>query len=360
MRKIIILLCLLLSITAAYSYPQSVQAYTSPLTADEQHVLEQSLSIHEIDREIARIESQQNETERSISELSEQLEVKNEQIKDIREQAGARIRAYYMGEREDLLAALLSVGSLRDFISVLDYYELIMDRDRTVLSSYKTEYADLKKTKIKLESVSAELTQIKTNLQLQRTRVAALQEQVDTTLGHSADPEKLMSMIEELTKYWENIGLYEVRRYFRALSTAMSDFSDFLDDHKDSLVSEKGGYRLEVREEDLNAFLRDKNERLQDVSFEFEQGKIIVHGSREGLRLEVEGHYTVENEPENSITFHVDRLFINGFELPDTTRKELEQDFDLGFYPKKIVPFVEATEVDITQGTLTVKLKLSF
>ncbi|MNP60875.1 hypothetical protein D3C76_1560010 [compost metagenome] len=86
---------------------------------------------------------------------------------------------------------------------------------------------------------------------------------------------------------------------------------------------------------------------------------ITAQGSREGINLKVEGHYTVENEPQNSIVFHVDRLLFNGLDLPDTTRKELENDFDLGFYPKKIVPFVEATEATIHKGTLIIKLKIA-
>ncbi|MGG6309907.1 coiled-coil domain-containing protein [Paenibacillus macerans] len=354
-RFISLWLSLLLAAGYSVSPPASAAA---PFSTEEQQVLEQSLSIKEIDREIERIESRQRDTESALLQLQEQLADKNEQIRVSREQAGARLRAYYMGERENLLGALLSVNSLKDFFTVLDYYQLILDRDRSVLNKYKTEYAGLTSTKKQLGSTASELARMKENLQLQRSRVAVLQQNVDESLGLSADPEKLKKLIEELNAYWENVGLYELRKYFRALASAMSEFPDFLTDHKDSLVTEKGGYRLVVREADLNDFLHGKDELLQDMSFRFEEEKIVVHGKREGLELEVEGHYTVEQEP-NSITFHVDRLLFNGLALPDTTRAELEQDFDLGFYPKKIVPFVEATEAVISEGTLSVKLKLT-
>lgn len=357
MKKRIISLCLLLPLTVFHMAVTPVAA--EPFTAEEQQILEQSLSIQEIDREIERIESRQLETEEALRVLQGQLSDKNEQIRVSREQAGLRLRAYYMGERENLLYALLSVNSLKDFFTVLDYYQLIMDRDRTVLNHYKADYAELARTKRKLDNTATELARMKEELQLQRSRVAALQQSVDESLGLSADPDKLKALIQELTAYWENVGLYELRKYFQALSSAMSQFPDFLQQNENSLVAEKGGYRLEIREEELNAFLYSKSELLKGMRFRFEKDKIVAQGSREGLELEVEGHYTVEQEPENSIVFHVDRLLFNGLALPDTTRDELERDFDLGFYPKKIVPFVEATDAAISEGTLTVKLKLA-
>lgn len=336
-----------------------VKLLAAPLTNEELQILNDSLSIIEIDREIARIEGQQTETRQSITLLTEQLTDKNEQIKSSQHAAGKRIAAYYMGERESLLSALLSADSLYDFFALLDYYQIIAERDHYILSTYKTEYASIKQTKDKLDNLQASLSTMKIKLQEQRERVAALQSSVDGSLNASLDPEKLKAMIEELTLYWENIGLYEVRRYFRALAGAMSDFSDFFQQYPSSLTSGKGGYTVVIQQADLNKFLYTKDELLTNMSFQFEEGKIIAQGSRDGINLRLEGHYTLQKEPENCIVFHVDRLVFNGLELPDTTRKELENDFDLGFYPKKIVPFVEATEATIHKGTLTIKLKLA-
>lgn len=351
--------CLLAaSLVIALVFPLN-HARAFPLSEEEQEILEKSLSIVEIDREIARVEMKQQDTERSMLNLSKELARKEEKLLIAQERAGARLRAYYMGEREDLLAALLSVNSWKDFFTVLDYYQLIMERDRDVLTGYRNELAKLNKSRKQLAAMADELTQMKDDLMMQRERVIELQRSVDGKLGASADPEHLRAMIEELTAYWENVGLHEVRRYFKALASAMMDFQDFLKDHQDSLVSENGGYVLVIREEDLNAFLRGKNDLLSNMAFLFEEDKIVATGSREGHNLRVEGHYTVEDVPQNAIVFHVDRLVFNGLELPDTTRLELEKDFDLGFYPQKIVPFVKAVEADIQKGTLTVKLKLS-
>ncbi|GIO39139.1 hypothetical protein J41TS12_40000 [Paenibacillus antibioticophila] len=337
---------------------QPHRTHAAAMSDEELRILQDSLSIIELDREIARIEVQQEEAHRTAEKLQLELEQKNEQIHRSREQAGKRLAAYYMGERESLMAAILSVNSLKDFFAVMDYYQIIAERDRDVLDAYKSEYAGIKATKRKIDNLSVELAGMKENLLKQKARISELQNSVQGVLSASSDPEKLAALIRELGMYWENVGLYEVRRYFRELASAMADFPDFLQEHKESLSSDRSGYTLTVREEDLNSFLHGKSDLLKDMSFQFENGLIIAKGKRDSLELRLEGSYSVVNDPENCIKFHVERLIFNGLELPDTTSNELEQDFDLGFYPKKIVPFVEATEAAISEGTLQVKLKL--
>lgn len=347
-----------LSILLLFNLMQPSLTQAAAMSDEELRILQDSLSIIELDREIGRIESQEKEAHQRANQLQLDLEHKNEQINRSREQAGKRLAAYYMGEREALMGAILSVDSLKDFFAVMDYYQIIVERDRDVLNAYKSEYAGIKATKKKIDNLSAELVAMKNNLLKQKARISDLQDSVQGVLSTSSDPEKLAALIRELGMYWENIGLYEVRRYFRELASAMADFPDFLEEHRESLTSDRSGYTLTVREEDLNSFLHGKSTLLKDLSFEFRNGLIIAKGKRDSLELQLEGSYSVENEPVNCIKFHVERLIFNGLELPDTTRNELEQDFDLGFYPKKIVPFVEATEATINEGTLKVQLKL--
>ncbi|MNG34350.1 hypothetical protein D3C84_1208120 [compost metagenome] len=58
--------------------------------------------------------------------------------------------------------------------------------------------------------------------------------------------------------------------------------------------------------------------------------------------------------------FHIDNVVFNGLELPESTRQDLEDEFDLGFYPEKIVSFLHATDVESKDGVLYVKLSISF
>lgn len=330
------------------------------ISQEDQDILEKSLSVVEINREIARIEEREQEVMVSVQALSSQLADKEQQMTYHRKHASEVIRSYYMGERESLLEILLSARSIGEFLNLLDYYEFIAEQNQDKLTNYQTEYASLKKTEKKLDTLSSELSQIKEKLIAQRNRIIALEQSVNDGLHASSDPEKLKLMIEEMTAYWNNVGLYEVKRYFGSLASAMSDFPEFLDDHKENLVSGKDGYILSIKEEELNKFIHDKKELLRNMTFKFDESKIIAQGSRDGMDLRIEGRYSIQSEPQHAIVFHVDLISFNGLILPDTTNQELEQEFDLGFYPKQIIPFIEATEVAIHKGMMTIKLNIKF
>ncbi|WP_138493237.1 murein hydrolase activator EnvC family protein [Paenibacillus pinistramenti] len=351
-----------LLVTAAW-FAASVLApgtlLADPNPDDTHQVLENSLSIIEIDREIAKIEQQQQDLEHSIAANQSSLSAKEKEIGTSREAAGERIRAYYMGEREDLLAALLSVKSFRDFLTAYDYISLIFEQDQKVIREYKQAYAALEQNEQELEQLSDQLKQTKSDLLAQRDRVEALQEDVDQSIADSEDPEQLKEMIDQLGSYWNNVGLEEVRKYFKALDGAMRDFPDFLEQNGASLVTNGLNYTLTIKEKELNAFLLSKNELFKNFAFHFEKNQVTAEGKEGELELRVEGHYSVENEPENAIIFHVDKLVFNGFTLPDTTARDLEEQFDLGFYPQEMMPFIKAESVELKDQQMIVKLKLA-
>ncbi|GIP20498.1 hypothetical protein [Paenibacillus sp. J22TS3] len=337
------------------SYP----VLAEPLSEETQKILEKSLSIVEIDREISKTEEQQRQAELDLQVLDKELQSKQLQITETQSQTDERIRAYYMGEREDLFAALLSAESISHFISILDYMDMIFERDHDILTDYQNAYRSLAQTRTQKDQALAELAELKANLLTQRERVQKLQASVDGSLKGRSDAERLRALIAEMNAYWNNVGLFEVRRHFKALASAMTDLPDFLKENGNQITASGTNYTITIKQEDLNTFLRTKDELFNQFAFSFEDGKIIAEGKRDSLQLRVEGHYTIENEPQNSIQFHVDKLVFNGLVLPDTTCRELEEDFDLGFYPKLIIPLVEATEVSLKPGVMTIKLKLA-
>lgn len=326
---------------------------------DQRQLLQKSLSIVEIDHEIERITNRQEQTQIEIDKLQAEMKAKEEQIETRRERAGVIIRSYYMGERDNLFTILFSAKSLSNLIELYGFYDMIMDQDKTVLDAYQSEYQTIKDTKRKLERSNNQLAIIKDNLIKQRERVLALQKELDSGVAGSSDPEAMKKLIKEFTAYWDNVGIYEVKRYFSALSSAMDDLPEFVQSKKGAIRTNGTTYNIEVNENDLNEFLRNKNEIFKNFAFHFKDGKIIAEGKSGSLSLQVEGHYSIENEPQNSILFHVDKLVFNGLELPDTTCSQLENEFDLGFYPQQIVSFVKATDVTSTDQVLHVTLKLS-
>lgn len=236
----------------------------------------------------------------------------------------------------------------------------MISHDQDVLQEYESNYQSMRKTEQQVIQASMELETVKTNLLAQRKRIVLLQSRVNDGVSASNDPDTLRKLIGEMTAYWENVGVYEVNKHFKALAQAMQDLPQFIQQQQGAMVTNGKVITISIREEDFNRFLKSENELFNHFNFTFAQDQIMVEGQQGTMKLRVEGHYTVENEPKNAILFHVDRLVFNGLELPDTTRNKLERDFDLGFYPQQLISYVKATEVRTLAGMLEVKLELNF
>ncbi|MGW8442558.1 coiled-coil domain-containing protein [Paenibacillus sp. S33] len=327
---------------------------------EENQILQDSLSIVEIDHEIERISQEQQTLLQRQRELRSNLTVQQEQMTVQRKRAGSVLRSYYMGERDKLLSVVLGAKSIRQLLSLYDYYLLLISHDQDVLQEYESNYQSMRKTEQQVTQASMELETVRTNLLAQRKRIILLQSRVNDGVNASNDPDTLRKLIGEMTAYWENVGVYEVNKHFKALAQAMQDLPQFIQQQQGAMVTNGKVITISIREEDFNRFLKSENELFNHFNFTFAQDRIMVEGQQGTMKLRVEGHYTVENEPKNAILFHVDRLVFNGLELPDTTRNKLEKDFDLGFYPQQLISYVKATEVRTLAGMLEVKLELNF
>ncbi|ASA26452.1 hypothetical protein B9T62_23920 [Paenibacillus donghaensis] len=349
-----------LSQLSATSAPPAPSSLNLPDNEETRKLLEQTLSSAEIEREISRITADQQALEQKTAQLSKQAQEKEAAIADKQERAGAIVRSYYMGDRDGLLAAFLSARSISRVISLFDYYEMIIGRDQDILSDYKKQYKDLQATLTAAQRTSKELAELRQVLEEQKVRVAALNKEIEGGVTSSSDPASMTALLNEFTLYWENIGIHEVKTYFKALSAAMNKLPQYLQ-NKDGVLERKGmTYELKLKEEDLNEFLKDQNKLFEGFAFEFNEGTITASGTSGQLSLSLTGHYTIQEEPVNGLMFHVDHVVFNGLELPDTTRQTLEDEFDLGFYPGKIISLLRATEVDSKDGVLYVLLSLSF
>ncbi|MDY8021815.1 hypothetical protein [Paenibacillus polymyxa] len=350
-----ILLTTIMMLTFIYARP----TLAAP-SLEESQILQDSLSILEIDHEIERISQEQQTLLHRQQELRSNLTVQQEQMTIQRKRAGSVLRSYYMGERDKLLSVVLGAKSIRQLLSLYDYYLLLISHDQDVLQEYESNYRSMRKTEQQVTQASMELETVKTNLLAQRKRIVLLQSRVNDGVNASNDPNTLRKLIGEMTAYWENVGVYEVNKHFKALAQAMQNLPQFIQQQQGAMVTNGKVITISIREEDFNRFLKSENELFNHFNFTFAQDRIVVEGQQGTMKLRVEGHYTVENEPKNAILFHVDRLVFNGLELPDTTRNKLENDFDLGFYPQQLISYVKATEVRTLPGMLEVKLELNF
>ncbi|MFC5651703.1 coiled-coil domain-containing protein [Paenibacillus solisilvae] len=353
-RTLVIVVCAIatwLTIIPVFAQPQQ------PVDEEVRRILEKSLSVVEIDKEIARIVQQQTAISTKLVQSQSELDKQKASIAEHQEKAGAVLRAYYTGERDFMLTAVLSSDNLSSLLTMVDYFDFIFSNDQLTLNTYTKQYRELKKEIDKLDAQSEQLAEVQKQLTEQRSRVAALQEDVDSQLSGRSDADKLLNMINEFNDYWKNVGLLEVKRYFSALSKAMNKMPAWVQDNKDMLEIDGFNYTLTVSDDQLNTFLREQNELFNNFAFAFHDDSVEVSGKRDGMEVKLSGHYTVEKT--GAILFHVDELIFNGLALPDTTRHSLEKEFDLGFYPQKMVSFLRTKSVQTENGKLIVKLSIS-
>ncbi|MFD0672030.1 hypothetical protein [Cohnella sp. GCM10027633] len=329
-----------------------------PLDDKTRKLLEKSLSVVEIDREIDRISKLRAETQASIDRAGELLAQKEVSIAVEREQAGRVLRAYYMGHKDFWLSSLLSAKSLPDLFRMWDLMDLVVQSDQRTMNAYADQYEELqegydqfKRNKEDLDAVSAQLV-------AQRTRIASLKKEVDDALAASGDEQMLRRLMDELQAYWNNVGLYEVKQHFKALAKAMQGLPEWAKETPGVLQLNGLKPKLTITDRQLNEFLRSRDDRFDDFAFAFDDGLLTMNGDNGNIQVTIQGRYEVVNEPENAILFHVDKLVFNGLELPDTTRADLEREFDLGFYPQKLIKYVKAQSVSMEDGELVVVLKL--
>jgi hypothetical protein len=359
-RRLAALLAVFIFIQAAAPGPALAVDETAMSDREIRELLEKSLNIVELDKEIERIAGQRRETAERIRMLTDRIDDAERELDRRRTQVDEVLRSWYMGERDVLLKAVFSADSLSDLLAMLDYLTEMLSHDKFTLEAYRKQREDWLRERDRLVAEEERLGEIENNLIRQRERVRRLRAEVDEILAASGDIERLRLLIAEWIAWWEHTGLPEVERHFRALADAMENFPGWLAERSDLVKRSGFTYTVRLPEADLNAFLRDQNPLFEHFSFRFEDGVVSAYGRREDADLEVEitGRYAVEDEPEHAVRFHVEKIVFNGFALPESTIRDLERRFDLAFYPQLLVPLVRASGVEADDGVLTVELRI--
>lgn len=327
-------------------------------TPEQRRLLQSTLSLNELQRDVQRIAEEQEELAWQRKQLNGEISTLEGRVADNRERTGIIVRAQYMQSRRPMILSLLNARSFGEFNRLYGYYRIALRHNEEVLLGFRQDTDALQSRRTALVANSERLERVKRGIEEQQRRLRTLQEDIDAGLLASDDPASLKRLAEELDVYWNNVGLYEVDEYFSALASASAELPDFLQSSGKMKVSGLGTrYTIELTDEELNSFLRSRNADFENFSFAFEDGKVVAEGQRERLTLRIEGRYTLQVEPQNAVLFHVDKLIFNGLELPDSTRTELEQKYDLGFYPQKVAP-VEVSDVEMNNGHLRIQLQL--
>ena len=364
-RIIICLLAVLMfyTMTTPSAIAEPTMETISPTQTDEdedlQQILQSSLSVVELDKEIGRISQKLEVLQQTLTLTEDQIAQQEDQIAGKREQAGKVLLAYYMGERDGIFLNFLKSDTLEGILLAIEFVEIIISNDREILTSYVDEYRVLQTSYDTYKIEQDKLTTLQDELKLQRNRVVALEQQIDDQLAGRTDADRVQLLIEQLTTFWEEKGLTEVKTYFEELAKSMNELPTWLQENQQYISMKGFKYTIELPDDALNSFLRSQHNMFNDFEFVFIENAIIAKGKRDNIEIEIQGHYSLIEEPTNYIQFTVDELYFNGFLLPDETKNDLESQFNLNFYPSYILSMLRAKSVTTSDGTLTIELQLS-
>lgn len=348
---IIVLGCLLLSYGATAVAAQ-------PEIDGNRQLFEKGLTVYELDREITRLINEENRINSKLAETDDFLEQSAVQLEQQKKKMEKVLRSYYSGERHSLFIAALRVPSIQDAIYVWDQLQTILHSDRKAISNYMSQVQSYKSLKAKLQNDRQALADTKAAYLAQKQIRQQTQLEVDRLLAANSDRARLAKEMESVRRQWDELGLPLFERYFTALSDAMSALPELFGQNS-KMVTMKGlTPKVAIEDEELNRFMQSKSKELDGFSFVFENGGITAGGKSGDISISLKGRYVVEAKPTNAVRFVIDNLFFNGYEMPVSTAKTLERQFDLAFYPNKLAPFVQATDVIIDSGKMTVSLKI--
>lgn len=334
---------------------------------ENKELLQKGLTMYEIDQELMRITEQEAKLQEQLKNAEEQLKLAELSSAEARAHAAKVIRAYYMGDRETLWTLLFTIRSFSEALTSLDYLQMILKNDQQALKRHTEAWQQLTEVKDKLNKAQTELQQTKSNYLEQRTRLVALQREVDDALVKNKETaDQLQQQMLELNRLWHDKGVPMLRTYFQALGEALKQLPEMVAAESSSggnLIMNGFHYTFQMTDQELNDFLRQKNKLFSDMTFRFTPDKMTAAGMRDGISLEMAGSYEIASKDNGRnvtyLRFRMKELKFNGFMLPSATIEALEKDFDLGLYPQNIASFLQVTGVKIEEGKLSIMLKLA-
>lgn len=357
-NRIVITLTACFLLVTGQPFPDSVRAEldTRPQAADDS-ILQQGLTIYELDKEVERLRLQEARLAEQIAKDEEALQRQGQLLKLRSEAAGDVLRSYYIGQRDRLWMIIFRMNSIHDALYALDTVRFIVANDLRLLRSYRDAFDAEKRLLAELERQQDELVRVIDASLAERDRLLALERELDQKLAVLDAEERVEQekQIEQVTTAWEEEGLPLFQNVFRALSYAMNDLTDLLQGN-DQLSMNGSNLTVRITDDQFNTFLRAKNELFESFQFRFENDGMIVNGTYDNQSALIQGAYELISEPQNLLRFRIAGLHYNGFELPESTRLELEQQFDLSFRPSQLFAGIRATGVTSSEGELRVEL----
>ncbi|MGN7470059.1 hypothetical protein [Brevibacillus sp. SAFN-007a] len=349
MRKFLLVLFLLVC-------PLTVFAQEEAAIPLEQLILQQHFTQKELERTLTLLKEEETQTYRDIARIDLDLQRQKLVIEAMQRHAGEVARAYYTGERANLLTLLLHAENFNQLLVMVDFYQLLYEYDMNRLQAYHDERTKLAAMQTDKHNRLALLRDLRQKYEQQLAEMLAIQAEKAKNVEKLDDPTAVEALMNHLVDDWEKRGLPAFQTFFGMLAKVMvqvPELATFDRIQSDGLFN----HTLTIKQSEFNQFLMEKDELFKQSRFTFEDNKLIVEGTYDHMELRLVGSYELVSPTQ--LKFHISELYFDGFALPQATVDEMEKAYDLGFYPELISPNIQVQGISLQNEELKLQLKLN-
>lgn len=346
-----IMLCLLL-----LALPLTATARAEEPLPLDQLILQQHFTQKELERTLTLIKQEESRLNGEIAQLDLDLQRKKLVMEAMRRHAGDVARAYYTGERANLLTLLFDTENFNDFLLLFDFLQILYERDLAKLESFQKERAAMASMQAERQNRLTLLQNLRRQYEKQLADMLAIQAEKEKNVQMLSDPTSVQALMDHLVADWRERGLPAFQTFFNELSGVMFQISELATPERiqsDGLFT----HTLTIRQDEFNRFLVSKDELFKNAHFSFDNNQLIVEGTYDQVHMRLVGTYELISP--KALKFHINELYYDGFALPASTIEEMEKTYDLGFYPELISSNIQVQGITMANQELKLQLKIN-
>lgn len=329
--------------------------------SEREKILQQHLTLYELERDLKKIEQEEVQLNKNLQQIRRQISDQEQVVREKREKMKEVLRTYYMGQLNEMLTFLLSATDFQQFLDRVYFIKIILKHQSSRIEQYEQSVQELEAIHQTWTEQQQVLLQIKKKYQERLKVIAAEQSELDEALhaiaGNPAEKEQIEQESKQLLREWEENGLPSFHEFFSDLSQVIISMPQNMEDLPLRTKS-FFHYIFRLTDEQLNAYIHEQKKTLEQTDFTFDPGELIISGEYREQTFLVMGHYSLTEA--GNLMFHIDSLQYQNWQLPETTISAMEETYDLGFYPQKLINGLKITEFQLKKGELFMELKLEF
>ena len=347
-------MCLASALFLCLSPVAAASAKTESKPTKEQ-LFEQQMFIYETNRYIKRTDKEIKKLNEDIPYLQKDIKEQKAEVENIMEEAKKTLVRFYGGGQTQWVEMYLDTKRIEDGMTLQYISASYTEKQLNILNELNEVLVQLTKRENEIQKKKSALKEKMVDLKKRKKDLNDKENYYKETLQLEEDVVAAKKEVKRLMKSWRDDGLPSFKQVFRILSDSINSLPNMVTKKN---VHSKSLFRHEVviTDKELNEFLEKQDKLFRKIRFSFDNQKLTLKGEYNGLQFIAVGHYITGKS--NEMKFTIDKLEFQGIKLPQVTIDEMEEKYDLGFYPSDIIKGAKITDVDIDNGKLRVEVKL--